>query len=305
MNERKTVKTRRNVPRWNAAFPAFCRRVFFAVAVSVACAGCVSLVEKTGQALDGTAFAEKNTAVYRAAKKEGAAADMEIRAVRNKAGEHSVIITLGEFPVMKLRGSMPDPAGGFYLTSLDYLGGSVSGWNEYRLEISGSGKLILGESTASLSIAELIEAVQISGGKIHRYDTRITGSDALANLRNRRDRILALVEWMQEREDVPAEPDRKTFEQYWKPVLFPEMVSKKKRPAGWEQEGDLRVKAEDIHWNTGYTGRLFPEQLSAVRNSGTLLRDWEEALEWIYLEHEWERIAALLSGEIALHKTKK
>jgi hypothetical protein len=264
----------------------------------------VSLVEKAGQALDGSAFAEKKTAVYRARKDEGAAADIELWEMRSKTGERSLVISLEQFPAMRLRLSAPDAEGGFFLSSLDYLGGSVSGWNEYRLDISGAGKLALGETFAALSIPEAPEPVQISGGKIHRYDTRITGSEALTLLRNRRERILALTEWMREREDAPRALDRDDFEDYWKPVIFPEMVSKKKRPAAWEQEGDTRVKAEDIRWNTGYTARVFGEQLGAVRNSGTLLRDWEEALEWIYLEYEWETITALLAQEIILKRTK-
>jgi len=85
------------------------------------------------------------------------------------------------------------------------------------------------------------------------------------------------------------------FEKYWKPVLFPEMVSKRKRPAGWLQEGDVFLRSEDIRWNTGYTERVFSEELRPVRNSGTLLRDWEEALSWIYLEYEWESIKERLS----------
>ena len=279
--------------------------LYLVILAALCASGCVSLVEKTGRALDGTAFAEKKTAVYRAAKKTGAAADIALYEVTSKAGTPSIIITLAEFPAMKLRGSAPDSGGGFYLTSLDYLGGSIAGWNEFVLDVSGGGTLRLNGSAAVLSVSQGIEAVQISGGKIHRFETRITGTEALTSLRNRRERILALAGWMGQREDAPKNLDRDAFEAYWKPRLFPEMVPPKKRPAGWEREGDTRVKAEDIRWNTGYTARLFDEQLGAVRNSGTLLRDWEEALEWIYLEHEWDRIAGLLSGEITLAKTKK
>ncbi|MDR2478678.1 MAG: hypothetical protein LBD48_05120 [Treponema sp.] len=295
-----------NKKRTAAARPRRIALTFLAAVMGAAyLSGCLSLVEKTGRALDGSAFAEKQTAVYRAANKESAAADMALYEVTNKAGERSIIITIAEFPAMKLRGSAPDSDGVFYLAALDYLGGSTSGWNEFRLDVSGGGKLSLNGSAAVLSVSQGMEAVQISSGKIHRNETRITGSKALTSLRNRRERILALTGWMRQREGAPPDLDRDAFEAYWKPLLFPEMVSKKKRPSGWEREGDQRVKAEDVRWNTGYTARLFDEQLGAVRNSGTLLRDWEEALEWIYLEHEWDRIAALLEGEITLTKTKK
>ena len=263
--------------------------------------GCVSLMEKTGRVLDGTAFEEKTVAVYRTAKTGEAA--MEIRELRNKAGERSVAITLNQFPVMKLCGTAPDQDGGFYLESLEYLGGSVSGWNEYSLGLSGSGTLALDETEAVFSVSQDLETVEISRGRIQRYDTRLTGEEALSNLRNRRDRITALAEWMRAQK-VPEGHGRNDFEKYWKPVLLPEMVGAKKRPAGWRLESAQWVWAEDIRWNTDYTERVFPEELWTVRNSGTLLRDWEEALGWIYLEYEWERIIALLSREHTLQRIK-
>ena len=278
-------------------------RVALCFAALVLCAGCVSVMEKTGQALDGSAFAEKKIARYRAEKKAGAAADMEITVVQNKALEHSVIIALGDFPMMKMRGTSPAEDGVFFLTSLEYLGGNVHGWNEYTLDLSAQGVLLLGGS-AVFSVNEEIEPVQISAGRIHRYDTRITGSEALTSLRNRRERIAAAVEWMA---STGGNPDGKTlsdFEKYWKPLLFPEMVSKKKKPDGWLQEGDRFIMAEDIRWNTSYTERVFPEELRTVRNSGTLLRDWEEALAWVYLEYEWENIKKTLSRQTILQPVK-
>jgi len=272
---------------------------------------CSSLVEKTGQALDGSAFAEKPIAVYRAAAR-GARRDagedfggiMEIREMRNKAGESSVVITLEQFPAMNIRGTAPDGQGEFQLVALDYRGGNVHGWNEYRLNLAGSGNLVLGETTATLSVPGEIETVGIASGRIRRYDTRITGTEALSSLRNRHERILALAQWLNSRENPPPFNSLDAFEEYWKPVLFPETVKKKKRPADWRQEDDQWARAENIRWNTSYTGRVFPEILRPVRNSGTMLRDWEEAVEWIYLEYEWSRIGELLARETLFDRKK-
>jgi hypothetical protein len=264
--------------------------------------GCTSLIDKAGRAADGSAFSEKKTARYRAVKKEGAAADIEITEVQDKAGQRSVIIQLNDYPMMKLRGSYPDEKGEFYLTALEYLGGSAHGWNEYTMDMAGTGSLTLGE-TAVLTIDDEIEQVQISGGRIQRFDTRIVGSEALTNLRNRRERVAATVEWMASL-NGPKGQSLENFDQYYKPLLFPEMAKRKHRPKGWLQEGDVRVKAEDIRWNTGYTDRVFPEELKNVRNSGTLFRDWEDALSWIYLEYEWENIKELLSRQIILQRIK-
>jgi hypothetical protein len=269
--------------------------------------GCVSLMEKSGQALDGSAFAEKTVAVYRTEKKSKKSAGVELQEMRDKAGERSVIITLDKFPAIKLRGSYPDENGEFNLTSLDYLGGNTNGWNEYRLEIYGSGNMTPGETSLSFSVNGEIETLQISSGKIRRFDTRITGTEALSSLNNRHERIAAVAEWMKgynTSEGRTPAADRKAFENYWKPVFFPELVSKSKRPAEWQREGDQWKWAEDIRWNTSYTERVFPEMLREIRNTGTLLRDWEEALEWLFVEYEWDRITERLSQETVLNKTK-
>jgi hypothetical protein len=76
-------------------------------------------MEKSGQALDGSAFAEKKVAVYRTEKKSKTSAGIELQEMQNKAGERSVIITLDKFPAIKFRGSVPDENGEFQLTSLD------------------------------------------------------------------------------------------------------------------------------------------------------------------------------------------
>jgi len=261
------------------------------------CTGCASLMEKAGRALDGSGRAEKKVAEYQSPM-------LAIQQMQSKAGEDSLLITMGRFPAMKIRGSAPGENGEFTITSLDYLGGSPHGWNEYRLDLSGTGNFVLGETSATLSILDEIETVGISAGRIRRYDTRITGTEALTSLRNRRERLLTLAEWMNSPDNPNAKAcsNQKLFEQHWKPILFPEITAKKKRPEGWQQEGDQWVRAEDIRWNTGYTERVFPEVLRPIRDSGTMLRDWEEALDWIFIEYEWPRITETLSGETVLRK---
>jgi hypothetical protein len=254
-------------------------------------------MEKAGQTLDGSGRAEKKVAEYRTPL-------LAIQQMRSKTGEDSLLITVSKFPAIKVRGSAPGERGEFTITSLDYLASSPHGWNEYRLDLSGTGSFVLGETTATLFIPEEIETVGISSGRIRRYDTRITGTEALTSLRNRRERLLALAEWMNDPENPAAKVciSKRAFEQYWKPILFPEITAKKKRPALWRQEGDRWVRAEDIRWNASYTERVFPEVLRPIRDSGTMLRDWEEAIDWIYIECEWPRITEVLLGETVLQK---
>ena len=266
--------------------------------------GCLSVVEKTGQVLDGSAFAEKRVARYRALEREGAALDFEIHEMRNRRGQLSLVILPKDFPAIKIRGTEPDAEGNFWVSSLEYLSGSASGWNEYSLEIFGTGTFIQNSGEASFSLDGELEQVQISQGRIRRYDTRITGNDAQAALRNRAVRIEALTEWMLAREGAPQGLSRKNFNSYWKPVLFPELSAKRRRPAGWTQRGDSWGRAEDIRWNHSYSERTFPEEFWPVRNSGTFLRDWEEAFEWVYLQYEWGRLSEALSHETTLRRIR-
>jgi hypothetical protein len=289
-----------NIKLHNKALEA--RALRFLTLFSVLCSlfsvlGCVSLVEKTGRVIDGSAFAEKKTAVY-------GAPGMELWEMRNKAGARSFIIMLNKYPTIKIRASDVNEQGEFNFVSLDYLGGSPQGWNEFRLELAGGGKLVLNGKTASIFVEHEIEHIQISFARIKRYDTRLSGNEALTNLRNRHERIKVIAEWMNSRETAPKGMVAKSFEKYWRPILFPEIVSKKKRPADWQQADDQWNTAESIRWNKGYTERLFPEELRDIRNSGTMLRDWEEALDWIYNEYEWSLIQEILARETVLTKKK-
>ena len=265
---------------------------------------CLSLMEETGQILDGSAFLEKTITVFKSDSQD----EIEITVAENKGKEKSVIISIKKYPMLKLRGSFPESNGFFQFTSLEYLAGSTFGWNEFSLQILGTGRLYLNDlenqQLTSLEIIEEIEFAGITSARIHRYDTRITGEQALASLRGRYDRITAFVEWMLSLDYGIKNQSVNEFEKHWKPFLFPEMVNKKNKPYNWRHESDVFLRAEDINWNTGYTERLFLQELYDIRNSGTLLRDWEEALNWIYMFYEWDNIVNILSSKIILIRAR-
>ncbi|GHV75673.1 hypothetical protein AGMMS49942_04940 [Spirochaetia bacterium] len=262
--------------------------------------GCVSLAEMGGRVLDGSAFAEKTLARYREEPKRGTRVD---RLLRKKTGAEFITIRLDSMPNLRFRGSLPDGEGNFYLTALDFLSPNMSGWNEFTLELSGSGSFISNDTGTSLQLSGPVEPLDISTGKIRRGGGRITGGAALTALHNRRERVMAIAQWMREQPGLPVFADQAAFEKYWKPRLFPEIVRKKDRPSGWTADGPW-VLGEDVRWRRAYTEAVFPPELWPVRNSGTLLRDWEEAAGWIYLEYEWDHILEALSKKIELRKIK-
>jgi len=276
-------------------------KIFILIILTLSLFNCLSIADKAGRVIDGSAFKLKTVSIYRSLGEKKAQQELQILVVRNKSKEKSIIITANKYPMIKLFGTFPNDEGVIYLTTLEFLAGNTHGWNEYSLDLTGTGILRF-ENPAIFKIDE-IEGIQITKGRIQQYDTRLTGNEALSALRNRHDRIMALTHWMLSLNLEKGQTIEK-FEKFWKPILLPEMVFINKRPEGWIQDADKFQKAESIRWNTGYTERTFPEELKPIRNSGTLLRDWEEALSWIYLEYEWENIVELLSKETILKKIK-
>ena len=257
--------------------------------------GCLSLVEGAGQVLDGAAFEEETLARYRT-EPGGPFPAAEIREVRHRETGPALAVTLEDFPALELR-LVPSEDGGFHYRSLRYLGGSISGWNEFTMDLSGAAVFTVNGEWAYFGGPVPVTAL-VSAGKIRRGDRRITGDEALTGLRNRHERIMALTGWMREQAPGRNFADRKGFVNYWKPILLPEKVSRKKRPPGWRKEDARWVRAEGVRWNAAYTEVLFPESLRPLRDSGALLRDWEEAFEWIYHEFAWDRIGEGLGGII-------
>ena len=275
------------------------------------CISCSSMVQKGGELLEGSAFAEMELALYRSGKERtgtGKKKIVEIKELRLEDGRQALEITSSEWPGLALRGGMPGGSGNFVLHEARILSSHVHGWNEFTLDIIGRAVFDNPRKTGGvLFVNDDAERITIKSGKIRLKSSRITGDAALARLANRRERVLALIEWMageQENEkEVPVFASQKEFEKYWKPRLFPELVSKRKRPPEYSKGNAEWKRADSVRWNTSYTKSVFAEGLWEYRDSGALLRDWEEALTWIYIEYSWGYILNSFNN-IAMHKTK-
>ncbi|MDR1286233.1 MAG: hypothetical protein LBK08_01355 [Treponema sp.] len=264
--------------------------------------GCATLAEAGGRAADGRAFAEKTTALYESGD------GIRLRETAGKNGERFLLLTMKKYPAAAFRAVRDGEGENCRFTALEYLGGSYSGWNEFILELAGQGRFVKDGRGGVLFLEGPLEAVRITSGKIRRNGEHVTGESALAGLANRRERIAALAVWMRkeaaERRIPLSFPGGEAFQRDWKPLLLPEITAKKKRPAAWNTRGTVWTWAEDVRWNTSYTALLFPEELRILRDSGALLRDWEEALEWIRVEYEWDIITGRLSAGIAMKRIR-
>ena len=273
--------------------------------------GCSSMVQKGGEILEGSAFEEMELSRYQSA---GKGAKIELRELGEKDGSVSLEITSSAWPGFALRGGRPGGSGNIELREARILSSHVQGWNEFTLDVLGKANFDDPKKTGGvLRISGAVERVQISSGKIRLKSSRLTGTAALTPLRNRRERILALIEWMGQYEQTSlidqsvaanqAFASQKEFENFWKPRLLPELVSRKKRPPAYSARNAQWHKADSIKWNQTYTEQFFPEGLWEYRNSGGLLRDWEEALPWIYMEYSWDRLIGSFD-EVTLQKIK-
>ena len=263
--------------------------------------GVSNAVEKGGQALDGSLFAERVIAHYKLLVVNMESTAIEVKHIQNRrTQEEALLITLGAFPHIELRATIPDRNGLFHLQNIRFLGGNLFGWNEFTLELVGNGVFIRENGSGTLQFDSFIEPVQITQGRIRNRESRISGEQAITTLRNRRERITALTSWMAETDNAPKFASQSAFEAYWKPRLLPEITPRQNRP--WEYDDMFAewTRAEDIRWNRTYTELIFPEELWNFRNSGALLRDWEEALAWIYLEYQWDYMVELLTEQYTL-----
>jgi len=229
------------------------------------------MMEKTGQILDGTAFLYKTIAVYKASVMDGAPENIEISVVEDRDSKRSLVIHISQFPMIRLSSTYPDDNGLIFLNSLEYLGGNYHGWNEYSLQLLGTGRLTLGDTAVLENIRE-IEPVMITGGRIRRYDTRLTGNTALSALPNRRERITSLVSWMNSL-DNPKAHSIDSFNSYWKPLLLPETVLRKHRPENWNMTEIIFIDPKTL---TGIQGiqnvffrRSFQKSETPVHYFGT------------------------------------
>jgi len=292
----------------------------FIVHCSLLFCTCAVLTEKTGQVLEGTVFKEKTLERYATAGKE-----LALRRVRYRKDGEGWVLELKAWPTLKFHfneisggnsGTGNDTGNGSFIpVSCSFQGSALSGWNEFTLDLAGEITITKTGENDLLTALGSIETIDISGGRIRRGDARLSGSEALAALRSRRERIEALTEWMRGYIESAGEPPdfsrqkdgQKAFEKYWKPVLLPEICSAGKRPDLYKHnlEGAQWVKAEDVRWNTSYTAVIFPEDLRILRDSGSVLRDWEEAASWIYLTYEWDAIIQIITRENHFFRTKK
>ncbi|GHU41133.1 hypothetical protein FACS1894190_08850 [Spirochaetia bacterium] len=273
------------------------------LSILLSCKTITNVVEAGGNVLNGSVFKKTKLELKRTPDKE-----LEVRKILTTDGKTGLEIKFKQLPFVTFYGTDSDSAGRFNLTQMRYLAGNPGGWNEYYVQINGTG-YYCPEGEESFVLDDIGGKSKISEGSIRRQDSRFYGNEAKDLLRSRALRITAVTDWMKEQEIQTDKKitTQKEFEKYWQPLLFPETVSSKKQSELYKNNKEkfkiTNILSDEYKWNQTYTGLYFPDELKEVRNSGTLYRDWEEAVSWFYMEYQWETITKNISEKFYFRRT--
>ena len=189
------------------------------------------------------------------------------------------------------------------------------GWTEIEYMAQGTVYWTVDASSVTARIEQPVELIGVEQAAIRRRDTRLRGDYAWQEARRRSERIREIaVLWrdfapprlfQQARPNYPLHIlfRRDNFLQYWGSTFFPEVY-------GWgdywdgreEKQDSMTVRGEDIAWNVSVSEHLLPPEYTDLRNSGTLFRDFEEGLEWVYLVWVWEEFFTGIVPELRFKK---
>lgn len=244
--------------------------------IFISCGTVTGLVERGGRLLDRSAFRYKTNARWKSLN----ALNLDLKNITWKdGGKTEVVFSTPDVPFVIFYGGPPEDDGVFYITRVHFLAGNYGGWNEFDIEASGVGRIrSLGDDNVAFAVFGEIELHTIIDGKIRRENTRLTESRAQEELRNRNERIIALVDWMKKYAAENKTPDfanDEEFQKYWRGILFP---------------ANPRLAAP------------LPEELQTLRETGALDADWDETVSWIYLYYDWKKMTGALNREVVLTK---
>lgn len=265
--------------------------VFFLVVLIIS--GCSTLEAKYDS--------ETAYEIFKDSKKTESILKVKIDKKGNKFGELSSKLIS---PAVIIGEVIEDQTGdiNFIINSIKYLSNWPNGWTQGESEASGIIIFNKEDKGWGVNIKEDFEIWEATKGEIRYYDEYYRKESGLKKVNNRMKRINAVIEFLKKQEFVEL-PEffghvkfnsayGKSLKNTIRPFLFPETmgIDKLKRknlfPVDYNipimQKGDLIFKS-GIFWRKSYTDSFFPDYLRELRNSGTLWRDYEEAIHLFYM----------------------
>jgi len=197
----------------------------------------------------------------------------------------------------------------FEINEIRLFGSWPNGWTEAVYEANGKIIFTKKENSYISKVVDDLEIFEIKYGGIRYIDNFYINNDGANKVKDRIERSKQLVNFLKERkfDKFYGSPSRQTkygksFKNATQIYLFPESkgfnglekknllpeIYYKNSVSLQDATGDKTVKkskyqfAQGYLWNKDYTARVFPANLHELRNTGSLWRDYEEAIQIIF-----------------------
>jgi hypothetical protein len=154
------------------------------------------------------------------------------------------------------------------LTRLDWFSNWANGWTQASFLLDGTGVLAADSGGWTLKVDRAPQLDVPESAAIRYFDTYVRDEKGLAEFSHRWDRIQAVCAELKARLPQGVR-NLRDMERY----LFPEVYGYEATAA----PGSARVSVFGIEWDSDYTKDHFSEPLRALRDSGTLFRDYRES----------------------------
>ncbi|MBP7553283.1 MAG: hypothetical protein KA885_07635 [Spirochaetes bacterium] len=172
----------------------------------------------------------------------------------------------------------------FYISKIDFTTSWPNGWTFGEYEASGIIKFNKAEKGYISEVLEPVEFWELKNGEIRYFDDYYIKEEGLKKVKDRMDRIEAIVNYLKSVEDVKL-PD--IFGNVWFSTRYSVEFKPLVKKILFDKE------------------RKFPDELEKLRETETLLRDWEESCELIYMKYNFDYFFEnILNNYTFFHKIK-
>jgi len=224
----------------------------------------------------------------------------------DRSGELRAVMTSFFLPGIKIEGHMEYFPDGFEftVTGASLFSNWSNGWTEAHYEASGIYTFQADDRSPGTFECEETDSFalwDITHGEVRYKDAFYRGNDGIWKVKNRIDRIQEISRWLKNssrfsaiygdfnketlysfafRNDMEVFlfPELRNFDRLAKRAELPEEYYQFKEANDRENRDSYKkIKGNGINWVSDYTVAVFPEEFHDLRNSGTILRDFEEA----------------------------
>ena len=187
-----------------------------------------------------------------------------------------------------------------YLEEMHWFSNWSNGWTEARLPASGEMRLRRNEEDWVISVVTAPQLAEPSSASIRDGDEYLAGPRGVELFARRWARIRAVIALLKQKlPDQWFEP--LSFQEAAGRFLFPEIYGYSVAP----NPGYRTARAESITWNVDYTEANFPDNLREIRDTGTMLRDFEECPALWRLAFRWDELWRHRIEAVSIAQTMK